>query len=395
MIRTIWNAWEEEALELEWPEEWPLSEYSLADGEPLGEAAAEAALRDALSKVPVAERLAGARSACVLVDDHTRPVAWGPILRRLIELLGERGLAAGRVTVLASLAGHARMNEAEAAWKVGRLPESVRFAQHSLEGPFKWLEAGGRRVGVNSLYADADFKVALGSLIPHPFAGFSGGAKAVMPGVADLETIRRNHRLVAFGRGKVADPANGIRRQMEEITEAVGLDLLINAAVNGRREVVALFAGPPRETYPEASIWARRWSACPPARPHDVVLLNAYPKDREMLQVSNAFNVLATLPKGHLEQVRDVVLIARAKGGLGFHALFGPGGPLYSNASVPWWMAHANLLVYSPELSREDLEKSLGGELFGRWDGVLERLAAGRARRDAGFWHQASLQTAE
>ncbi|NWF82884.1 MAG: DUF2088 domain-containing protein [Bryobacteraceae bacterium] len=395
MIRTVWNAWEEEPLELNWPEDWPLSEYSLADGEPWGEEAVEAALRGALSMASVAGRLAGARSACVLVDDHTRPVAWGPILRRLIELMGELGLAPDRVTVLVSLAGHARMAEAEVGWKVGRLPDAVRFAQHSLEGPFKWLEAGGKRVGVNSLYAEAGFKVALGSLIPHPFAGLSGGAKAVMPGVADLETIRRNHRLVAFGRGKVADPANGIRRQMEEITEAVGLDLLVNAAVNGRREVVALFAGPPRQTYAEASAWARRWSACPPARPHDVVILNAYPKDREMLQVSNAFNVLATLPKDHLEQVRDVVLIARAKRGLGFHALFGPGGPLYSKASVPWWMAHAKLLVYSPGLAPEDLQQSLGGELLGRWDEVLERLAAGGARRDAGIWHQASLQTAE
>lgn len=395
MIRTIWNAWEEEALELEWPEEWPLSEYSLARGVPWGGEKLEAALRDALSKQPVAERLAAARSACVLVDDHTRPVAWGPILRRLIELVGERGPAPDRVTVLVSLAGHARMSEAEAVWKLGRLPERVRFAQHSLEGPFQWLEIGGKRVGVNSLYAEADFKVALGSLIPHPFAGFSGGAKAVMPGVVDLETIWRNHRLVAFGRGKVANPENGIRRQMEEITERVGLDLLVNAAVNGRREVVALSAGSPRETYAEASAWARRWSACPPARPHDMVILNAYPKDREMLQASNAFNVLATLPKGYLEQVRDVVLIARAVKGLGFHALFGPGGPLYAKGSVPWWMAHAKLLVYSPGLAQADLEQSLGGELFGRWDGILERLAAGGARRDAGIWHQASLQTAE
>ena len=105
--------------------------------------------------------------------------------------------------------------------------------------------------------------------------------------------------------------------------------------------------------------------------------------------------MLATLPAGHLEQVRDVVVIARAAGGLGYHALFGPGGPLHSKPSVPWWMAHARLLVYSPGLDPSALEQSLGGELFGRWDGVLDRLAAGGERRDGGIWHQASLQTAE
>lgn len=395
MIRTIWNAWEEEPLELEWPAEWPLSEYRLAEGAPLGEEAVEAALAQGLERTPAAGRLGAARAACILVDDHTRPAAWGPALQRLIGLLRERGLPPDRVTVLVSLAGHGRMSETELGWKLGRLPEGVKLEQHSLEGPFTWLEVSGKRVGLNSLYAEADFKAALGTLIPHPFAGMSGGAKAVMPGVADLESTRRNHRLVAFGRGKAADPANAIRRQMEEIAEAAGLDLLVNAVVNGRREMVELFAGPPRETFAEGSVRARQWAACRPERAHDVVILNAYPKDREMLQVSNAFNVLATLPAGYLERVRDVVVIARAAGGLGQHALFGPGGPLHSKQPIPWWMAHARLTVYSPGLAPEALAQSLGGELSGRWDGVLERLARGGRERDGGLWHQAALQTAE
>lgn len=396
MLETVWNAWQEAPLRLDWPAEWPLESYSLPPAPGLSEAqqaeALDAALPEALA---VARARAGQlRSACVLVDDHTRPAAWGPLLGHLLGRL-RAILPPENITVLVSLAGHAPMTPEELRWKLGALPPGILLRQHDPGAPLVWLEIGGKPVGIDAGYAQASFKAAFGTLIPHPFAGFSGGAKAVMPGIADLETVRRNHGLVAFGRGKVADPANDIRRQMEDIAGVAGLDLLVNAAVNGNREMVRIFAGPWREAYAEGVEWARRWSACPARRPHDTVLLNAYPKDREMLQVSNAFNVLRTLAPGQLAAVRDVVLIARAAGGLGYHALFGPGGPLYRKPAAPRWMAHARLLVYAPELPREAVEQSVGGELCTGWAEVLERLGAGSLRRDAGLWHQASLQTAE
>jgi nickel-dependent lactate racemase len=393
-VDSQWNAWQEQTLELEWPDSWPLAQYSLPERARLEDDALADVLRRGLDAPPVAAALANARSGCVLVDDHTRPVAWARVLARLLDLLEERGLPRTAVTLLVSLAGHAPMTPTELRWKVGE-PSVARLVQHSLEGPFTWFELEGRRIGLNQAYAGADFRAALGSLIPHPFAGLSGGAKAVMPGVADLETIRRNHAMATLGAGKVADPANRIRSQMERICAASELHLLVNAAVARQRELVALFAGQPQQAYADGAAFARRWSACPPARKHDVILLNAYPKDRELLQASNAFNVLRTLPPGHMDGVRDVVLIVRAASGLGHHALFGPGGSLYRKPTSPSWMKQARLLVYAPGATRTDVDQSLGGELFQSWSELLATLGSAGGPRDGGFWHHASLQTAE
>ena len=396
-VRTIWNAWEEQTQTFEFPQTWNIHEHQLPLTGALGEAEIHAVLETAF-RDPEWLSIAGpARSVCILVDDLTRPVQWGPVLRPLLELLATAGKPASSIRLLVSLAGHAPMSQTELEWKLGAaIVQNYRIAQHSLDGPFEWIEVNGQRVGLHRDYVTADCRIALGSLIPHPFAGFSGGGKAVMPGIADHDTIRRNHALVAFGRGKVADTKNGIREQMESIAAASGLHLLVNAMVNGRREIAALFAGRPAETYREGAATARRYCASPPINDPNIIVLNAYPKDREMLQVSNAFNVLRTLPAASIPRVAATVLIARATSGLGFHALFGPGGALWRKPMPVSSLKHAPMLVYAPGLDPAALDATLHGTLFTNWNELLRHLESLQLPRyDVAFYHQASLQTAE
>lgn len=396
-IRTVWNAWEEQTQAFEFPAAWNIHQHQL----PLTGALVEAEIRAVLETAfrdPEWLSMAGpARSICILVDDLTRPVQWEPVLRILLDLLATAGKPASSIRLLVSLAGHAPMNQTELEWKLGAaIVQNYPIAQHSLEGPFEWIEVNGQRVGLHREYVTADCRIALGSLIPHPFAGFSGGGKAVMPGIADHDTIRRNHALVAFGRGKVADPKNGIREQMESIAAASGLHLLVNAVVNGRREIAALFAGRPAETYREGAATARRYCASPPVNDPNIIVLNAYPKDREMLQVSNAFNVLRTLPAASTARVAATVLIARATSGLGVHALFGPGGALWRKPMPVSSLKHAPMLVYAPGLDPAAFDATLHGTLFTNWNEMLRHLESLQLPRyDVAFYHQASLQTAE
>jgi lactate racemase len=397
-IRTVWNAWEEEPLALDVPDHWRVREIGLPRASGLTGERIQALLEGAFEEPNWRACLAGARSVAILFDDSTRPVCWEPVLLPLLALLEKAGKGRECIRLLASLAGHAPMTRQELEWKLGAtIARQYPVVQHSLEGPFEWLEVNGQRVGLHRDYVTADCRIALGSLIPHPFAGFSGGGKAVMPGIADRETIRRNHAMVTFGRGKTADPENGIRNQIESIVAASGLHLLVNAVVNEHREIAALFAGEPSRTFREGVSMARAFCATPPDGNSNIIVLNAYPKDRELLQVSNAFNVLRTLPSELLPGIAAVVLIARAATGLGYHALFGPGEPLWRKPAPLSMLKHAPVLVFAPgAFTQAEFDSALHGALFREWEQVvrsLENLAL--PRYELSFYHQASLQTAE
>lgn len=397
-IHTVWNAWEEEDCCLPVPASWRVTDYSLPSAGALSPAAIRQILLDALAGEPLLSRLRAASSVCVLVDDATRPACWTETLTALLAELGAGGVASSRVRLLITLAGHAPMSDQELDWKLGSSVRSrVEVLQHDLDGDFDWIEVEGRRIGLHPVYARADFKVALGSLIPHPFAGFSGGGKAVLPGVADAESIRQNHYLTRFGLGRVFDVNNEVRRQMDAAAVASGLDLLVNGVCNARREIVSLHAGPLSETFRAGVEYAQRYSAMTLHRSHDLIVLNAYPRDRQLLQVKNALNVFQTLPAPAAEACRAVILIARLSGGLGHHALFGPGGSLYRTPAPISYLRGRRLLFYCPGVDASAFHHVFGRDwrLCQHWDEVVELLQNGRSESyDVAVFHQASMQTA-
>jgi nickel-dependent lactate racemase len=395
---TICNAWAEESLDLTFPKTWKLTNYHLPDNDALRQDDIFSTIESALTTEALRTKQKSGHKVCILVDDITRPTCWEPILSCIINILNNNGVANSNITLLTSLASHAQMNDSELALKVGnKIMEHVNIVQHSQQCEFTWFEHQGKKVGINSLFFNADFKIALGTMIPHPFAGFSGGGKAVMPGIADLESIKRNHKLASFGRGSVFDTDNMIRKQMEGIAKICGLDVLINTICNATRSIAAVVAGPPQETFEKGIAIAKAYCAMPLQSNHNVLILNAYPKDQELLQVSNAFNVFATLPKKIKESIKAVVLIARLSKGLGYHGLFSPDGSLYKIPSPLRILGDRKMLFFSPRLHKETYHKvfSVTYDLTNNWTEVLNWLTnLNLEQYDIGLFHQASMQTA-
>jgi len=126
--------------------------------------------------------------------------------------------------------------------------------------------------------ASCDLKIGIGAILPHTFAGFSGGGKIVMPGVASMESIVAHHERVLRG------PAGGQRWAWEQIEEAslkAGLDLKIDCLINGRGETAAIFAGDPIKAYHEGVQEARRFYATDMVGANDIVIANASAKATE------------------------------------------------------------------------------------------------------------------
>jgi nickel-dependent lactate racemase len=239
----------------------------------------------------------------------------------------------------------------------------------------------GIPIHINRRFHEADLKIAVGSVVPHPYAGFGGGAKIVLPGVAGIETLEANHRPAVTGvKGAFNNvEENTARTEMEEIAMKVGLEMIVNAVTDDRRRTVGVFAGHPVEAHRAAVAAARRIYGTPrPARPADVLVLNAYPKDTELLQVGNVFNALRGSPPMPVTPDGVVVVTAACSLGRGFHSLHGPRMRLYRTPVVRQHLEGRTVIFHSPNLSAADARVSFwDGYPFERaWGGVVRRLTA-------------------
>src|SRR5271165_1704713 len=121
---------------------------------------------------------------------------------------------------------------------------------HEPENPAALAQVGMTRTGrpalINKHVVEADVRIATGFIEPHFFAGFSGGPKGIMPGVAGLETVMSNH-----GAAHIADPCatfgitvgNPIWEEMRDIALRPGPSFLLNVALNEQRQITGVFAG--------------------------------------------------------------------------------------------------------------------------------------------------------
>ncbi|MEM4847632.1 MAG: lactate racemase domain-containing protein, partial [Thermosphaera sp.] len=123
----------------------------------------------------------------VAVPDHTRPLPLRDVLRVLEPLLN-------RATLIFATGTHS-MTVEEAVRLLGPYAGRVSFRVHDCRGINKYVGATSRglQVEVDSTFVEADFRVTVGLVAPHPWAGFSGGSKVVLPGLSSQRTIVEHH----------------------------------------------------------------------------------------------------------------------------------------------------------------------------------------------------------
>jgi len=148
----------------------------------------------------------------VLVDDHTRMTPVSEILPPVLRELSASGVPDDEVTILITHGTHRLSTEAEVRRKVGPdILRRFRVVQHDCRDEANQVYVGltsrGTPVWVNRCVTEADRRIGIGHIGPSPYAGYSGGYKLILPGVAALDTVDANHSLVPLSAGKpgVAD----------------------------------------------------------------------------------------------------------------------------------------------------------------------------------------------
>ena len=184
----------------------------------------------------------------IVVDDFTRPTPKAEILICLVEHLRELGVGYNQIDILFGVGTHRPLSEAEVEKALGPgLAGKLRCTNHDCWSKdlvsVGTLEIGGE-LKVNPLLPAANFRIAVGSVLPHPMAGFGGGAKAVMPGVSDFEFIRRHHLSTFLPRPFLGETyGNPCRDGIREVARLARLDFIVNAVYNAQHEVMAIVVG--------------------------------------------------------------------------------------------------------------------------------------------------------
>ena len=271
---------------------------------------------------PISIGARGKKEICVIFDDMSRPTRVALVIPHVLEELRQAGVVDRQIRFVSALGAHGAMTRRDFVKKLGEEVVS-RFPvfNHNLVGNCTHMgrTSTGVDLWINGEVVSCDYKICIGSVVPHAFAGFGGGAKMILPGVASFETIRSMHRLklgdseertLAFG-GMGCIEGNRIRQTIEEAAVVVGLDFMIGALVNEWGETVSLHAGAPRVTL-EKAVREGRWHyLTPQAKDCSIVITNTFAKANEgeggtitgfpSLQASGGDLVLiSNAPEGHV-----------------------------------------------------------------------------------------------
>lgn len=197
------------------------------------------------------EMARGRTDACIVICDITRPVPNGALLPPILAALAEAGIGRDRVTILIATGTHRPNVGEELVSLVGQdVARSVRIVNHDCHDMdrhrFLGTSPNGVPVWLDRTYCDADLKVTVGLIEPHFMAGYSGGRKMVMPGVAAMETVKRWH-CPRFLESPLATNhsvrGNPVHEETLAIAKMQRPDFMLDVTLDAQNRITGVFAG--------------------------------------------------------------------------------------------------------------------------------------------------------
>jgi nickel-dependent lactate racemase len=292
----------------------------LADGAD----AVRAALARPVAARPLAQEARGARSACVVICDITRPVPNGLVLPPLVRELLDAGVPREGITVLVATGLHRPNLGAELAELVGDpwVLSQVQVLNHDARDDAAHVDLGptatGTPVKLDRRFVEADLKIVTGLVEPHFMAGYSGGRKVIAPGVAHRDTITtfHSHRFMAHPRAENCTLAgNPLHEEQLAIVGKLGRVLCVNTVIDEHRRLSFVNYGGVLESHREAVAFVERYAIVEVPRRFRTVVTSAagYPLDKTYYQTVKGM----VSPLDILEPGARLVIASECSEGMG------------------------------------------------------------------------------
>ena len=267
------------------------------------EALIREAMENPIGSAKLEELARGKERVVIIASDHTRPVPSKRIVPPMLEAI-RRGNPSAKITILIATGCHRGTTREELVKKFGpEIVETESIVVHDCANEENLVTLGtlpsGGRLRINRLAAEADLLVSEGFIEPHFFAGFSGGRKSVLPGVAAQETVYWNHNAVfikdPYSRaGVLAD--NPIHRDMLYAARKANLAFICNVVINGAHRVLGAFAGDCDAAHLAGAKFLE--NLCRVELPQaDIVITtnNGYPLDQNIYQAVKGMSTAETI----------------------------------------------------------------------------------------------------
>lgn len=286
----------------------------------------EQALVDAAMEAPVGgvslrELAMGKEKIVLIASDHTRPVPSKVIVPPMLREIRE-GNPGADITILISTGCHRETTKEELISKFGEeIVEREKIVIHDCDDTpnlvnIGTLPSGGECV-INRLAVEADLLVAEGFIEPHFFAGFSGGRKSVLPGVAARETVLANHcsEFIAHPCARTGIlEGNPIHADMLWAAKKANLQYIVNVVLNGEKQVIYAVAGDLEKAHKKGTDFL--FDLCgAQAEPADIVISTngGYPLDQNVYQAVKGM----TAAEAAVKEGGVIIMLALSNDGIG------------------------------------------------------------------------------
>jgi len=231
----------------------------------------------------------------IIVNDITRPTPYEIILPPLLDELHRIGIKKENIIFIIATGIHRSNSQEEIKEMFGEnIFSAYNFINHNCDDPhIKDLDKlkSGNRLWIDPIVFETDFIITTGVIVPHYFAGFSGGRKSILPGICGRKTIEANHARMVHHNARAGNfKGNPVHQEMQEAAEKVGVDFNINIVTNEHHEIIEIVAGELYKSWLKGVEVCKKIYLCPIKQKADVVIASAggYPKDINVYQAQKA-----------------------------------------------------------------------------------------------------------
>lgn len=258
---------------------------------------------------------------CLLVNDSTRVAGSEFFLPYLMEELTTVGVRLDDIFVMFTNGAHRKLSRKEMTSLVGnKIASKVKLLNHDCNEPDEIVFMGNTSrstpVYINKKVVEADRRILTGSIVYHFFAGFGGGRKAIVPGVAGWDTIKHNHSLMLDPMAKSGVlSGNPVHEDLTEAANLLGSDFLFNVVLDDKKKFLGVFAGDMIQAHLKGCEFVRSVYGIAIEELADIVIVSCggHPKDINLYQAQKTLDNAAhsVKPGG------DIILLAECPEGTG------------------------------------------------------------------------------
>ncbi|MBP1990796.1 nickel-dependent lactate racemase [Paenibacillus eucommiae] len=241
----------------------------------------------------------------IVISDMTRPTPNHKLVPWLLEYLSH--VPKENFVIINGTGSHRDNTEEELTAMLGEeVMRTVRVVNNNAFEKDTQAYLGkskyGAEVYLNKEYVESDFKIVTGFIEPHFFAGFSGGPKGIMPGIAGIETIQHFHSAPLIGNplstwGLIE--GNPVQEEATEITLMCKPDFMLNVTLNGDKEITRIFAGDVIEAHRQGCAFVREHAMIRCEQAFDIVITtnSGYPLDQNLYQAVKGMSAAQKIVK--------------------------------------------------------------------------------------------------